>query len=305
MIQGTTPTIYVAFSVEIESLREFKIIFEQEGKENLVKTQAECIIDIENNVAYTKLSQEETLAFSVDEIVRVQAKALTNDGNVIASSIVKEFFCPVLDDTLFEGVSNEITPIDTDVISLDFENSCCGFGLDFGNMIVYQELPADTSLSSTSTNALQNKVITDNFARVDNEFVSVNKRADEIEAIARGASTGKVYGDYKEMIDELTKASQDFLKVPDHIFIQEVNVPDLWVMGVHVVQYDYTFVSNEEFLRNLKDVGYIIIGYFVLGMLETQKVDLTDYAKKDQVPVISANLKENGAYTLTITMGVE
>jgi hypothetical protein len=305
MIQGTTPTIYVAFSVEIESLREFKIIFEQEGKENLIKTQKDCIIDTEKNVAYTKLSQEETLAFSVDEIVRVQAKALTNDGNVIASSIVKEFFCPVLDDTLFEGASNEITPIDTDVISLDFENSCCGFGLDFGNMIVYQELPADTHLSSTSTNALQNKVITDNFARVDNEFVSVNKRADEIEAIARGASTGKVYGDYKEMIDELTKASQDFLKVPDHIFIQEVNVPDLWVMGVHVVQYDYTFVSNEEFLRNLKDVGYIIIGYFVLGMLETQKVDLTDYAKKDQVPVISANLKENGAYTLTIKMGVE
>lgn len=305
MIQGTTPTIYVAFSVEIESLREFKIIFEQEGKENLVKTQAECIIDTENNVAYTKLSQEETLAFSVDEIVRVQAKALTNDGNVIASSIVKEFFCPVLDDTLFEGVSNEITPMDTDVISLDFENSCCGFGLDFGNMIVYQELPADTSLSSTSTNALQNKVVTENFARVDNEFLSASKRADEIEAIARGASKGKVYYDYQEMIEVLDNAPRDFLKMPDHIFLRKVDIPDLWVTYVENYYYPYSFESEEKVINDLKTMGFITVGYFSLCMLETQKVDLTDYAKKDQVPVISANLKENGAYTLTITMGVE
>jgi hypothetical protein len=305
MIQGTTPTIYVAFSVEIESLREFKIIFEQEGKENLVKTQAECIIDTENNVAYTKLSQEETLAFSVDEIVRIQAKALTNDGNVIASSIVKEFFCPVLDDTLFEGASNEITPIDTDVISLDFENCCCGFGLDFGNMIVYQELPADTHLSSTSTNAVQNKVITENFARVDNEFIKTSKRADEIEAIALGAEKAVSYTNYSEMVRILNGLPRDYFAEGQGINIVAIEVPDLWVAYRSVDNIPYTYTTDKAIIDFISGNGLLQIGYFYLAQKETQKVDLTDYAKKDQVPVITATQKENGAYTLTITMGVE
>jgi hypothetical protein len=305
MIRGTTPIIYMAFGVEIESLKEFKIIFEQEGKENLIKANKDCTIDTENNVAYTKLSQEETLAFDERKVVKVQAKCVTLDGNVIASDIVKEGVCPTLDETPFEDVSSEITPINTNTIKFDFSNSNCGFALDFGDMIVYQEIPADKQLSSTSTNALENKVITENFARVDNQFVSVEQRANEIEAIAKGASKGKVYYDYYNMWGDISAMPKDYLSVPDHIFLQVVNVPDLWVMHTTDENHIYDFTSNEQFLNDLLEQGMVWVGHFVLSMLETQKVDLTDYAKKSQVPVISAIKKENGAYSLTITMGVE
>ena len=62
--------------------------------------------------------------------------------------------------------------------------------------------------------------------------------------------------------------------------------------------------SLKCFLTVLQN-GFIQVGHFALAQKETQKVDLTDYAKKEQVPVVKATLKENGAYTLTITQGVE
>lgn len=305
MIRGTTPIIYMAFGVEIESLKEFKIIFEQEGKENLIKANKDCTIDTENNVAYTKLSQEETLAFDERKVVKVQAKCVTLDGNVIASDIVKEGVCPTLDETPFEDVSSEITPINTNTIKFDFSNSNCGFALDFGDMIVYQELPADTQLSSTSTNALENKVITENFARVDNQFIEQQGKIDIVESIALGAEKAISYSNYQEMVNTLNYLPREFFKAGQGINIVTMYVPDLWVVDVSENQDFYKYTNDQEIVDLINLQGVIKIGYFYLGQKETQKVDLVEYAKKSQVPVISATKKENGAYSLTITMGVE
>ena len=304
MIRGTTPTIYMAFGVEIESLKEFKIIFEQEGKENLVKTEKDCTIDTNTNVAYTKLTQKETLDFSERKLVKIQAKALTNDGNVIASGIVKEIFCEILDDSEFEGANNEPTPIDTEIIEFDFSNNSCGFGVDFGNMIVYQELPADKELSSTSTNAVENKVITENFARVDNEFLAMSERADTIEEIAKGAVIGKSFLTYRDMVAELNTDAKDKYNTNQHFIIQTIGVPDLYIYGKADYSIPYVYTTDEAIVSATSN-GFLQIGYYLISQLETQKVDLSEYAKKSQVPVVTATLKENGAYTITITMGVE
>jgi hypothetical protein len=304
MIRGTTPTIYVAFGVEIESLNEFKIIFEQEGKENLVKRQDDCVIDTETNVAYTKLSQKETLAFDERKLVKIQAKALTKDGNVIASDIEKSVFCATLDETEFEGASSEITPIDTNKIALNFTNNNCGFALDFGDMIVYEQIPADKELSSTSTNSVQNKVVTENFARVDNEFLAMNERADTIEEIAKGAVIGKSFLTYQDMVAELNVDAKDKYNTNQHFIIQTIGVPDLYIYGKADYSIPYVYTTDEAIVSATSN-GFLQIGYYLISQLETQKVDLSEYAKKSQVPVVNATLKENGTYTLTITMGVE
>lgn len=304
MIQGTTPTIAFAFPIEIESLKEFDLTIQQEGKADLTKEQKDFEIDTENNVAYTKLSQEETRAFDPRKYVKMQINAVTLDNNVIASQIITDHICPNLKKTDFDLDTTEITPIDITTFELDFTQNSCGFNIGFGDMIVYEERPADKQLSSTSTNAVENRVVTENFARVDNQFIETDKRADEIEAIARGASKGKVYTNYYEMVGVLNQAPKDFLRVPDHIYITDVGVPDLWVAFVENSHLEYRFTGEEDFIGQLK-LHPVQVGYFSLSMLETQKVDLTDYAKKEQVPVVTATLKENGAYTLTITMGVD
>lgn len=127
----------------------------------------------------------------------------------------------------------------------------------------------------------------------------------EAMSIAKGAARSEVYNDYYRMWDGLGSENKDFLKVPDHVLIRDVGVPDLWVMAVSDEWVGYEFYTSKQVVEDLETNGSITIGYFTLGMLETQKVDLSDYAKTEQIPVIETTLKENGAYTLTITQGVE
>lgn len=305
MIQGTTPTLAFAFPIEIESLKEFDLTISQEGKENLTKTQKDFEIDTENNVAYTKLSQEETGAFDTRKYIKMQINAVTIDNNVIASQQITEHICPNLKDTYFELDDTEITPIDISTFALDFSHSTCGFNVGFGDMVVYQERPADKELSSTSTNAVENRVVTENFARVDNEIIETHNRIDGVENIALGAEKAITYENYAQMVASLNTLPQSFFKAGQGINIVTMGVPDIWIAYVRDISVPYTYTTDEAIADTLKTVGTLQIGYFVLAQKETQKVYLDDLAKKSQVPVINATLKENGAYTLTITMGVE
>jgi hypothetical protein len=305
MIQGTTPILAFAFPIEIESLREFDLTIQQEGKADLTKTQKDFEIDTEKNVAYTKLSQQETRAFDSKKYIKMQINAVTLDNNVIASQQITEHICPNIKKTNFEVETSEITPVDITTFNLDFSQNTCGFNVGFGNTIVYKELPADKELSSTSTNSVQNKVVTENFARVDNEFIDTHNRIGEVESIALGAEKAISYHDYHEMVNTLKTLPKDYFKAGQGINIIQMHVPDLWISYVNDNYTDYFYSYDEPFLEDLRRYGYIQVGYFSLSERETQKVDLIDYAKKDQVPVINATLKENGAYTLTITMGVE
>lgn len=167
MVQGTTPTLLFKFSVDLDLIIDWRICFYQQGKENLIKTAKDCIID-ENNVIYVKLSQEETLAFDEKKILKIQVKALTKDNNVIPSQIVKNYVCEILDKAVFDVDTNAPTKIDTSTIDFEFETEPCGFGLDFEDLYIEKvgagggggELPIDDKFSLVSTNALQNKVIT-------------------------------------------------------------------------------------------------------------------------------------------------
>lgn len=162
----------------------------------------------------------------------------------------------------------------------------------------------DEFLSSTSIHALQNKVITENFVRVDNEFIQVKQRADTIEEIAKGAVVAKSYLTYSDMVADLNFEKKSKYNVGQHFIIQTVGVPDLYVYDISNNSVKYTY-TNDNAIVSATENGYLQIGYYQISQLETQKADLTEYAKKDQVPVINTTLKSNGAYTLTITMGVE
>ena len=169
MVQGTTPTLLFKFSVDLDLILEWRICFSQEGKENLIKTSAECLVD-ENKVIYVKLTQEETLAFDDKKILRIQAKALTKDNNVIPSQTVKKYVCEILDKSLFEIENNSPTIIDTSTIDFEFDTEPCGFGLDFEDLYIEKvstgeggNITFDKQLSLASENAVQNKVVAAKF----------------------------------------------------------------------------------------------------------------------------------------------
>lgn len=219
MIQGTTPTLLFKFSVDLALIKEWRICFYQEGKENLIKTNADCIVD-ENKVIYVKLTQEETLNFDVDKYIKIQVKALTQDSNVISSQTITTHTHEILDKMLFTVDNTTPTIIDTSAIEFEFNTAPCGFGLDFEDLYIEQvgtgggsNITVDKELSLTSTNPVQNKVVTKKIEDFHKEFSThktayenaVNALDDAYYELRQEIQNGKVI----KSIEQTTTSAED------------------------------------------------------------------------------------------------
>lgn len=140
--------------------------------------------------------------------------------------------------------------------------------------------------------------------KVIEKNTELEKQLDVVKDIALGASMAISYHDYSQMVATLNVLPKDFFKSGQDINIVTKYVPDIWVAFIEDTHEEYTYVDDETIVQTLSDVGTFKVGYFVLAQRETQKVYVEDLAKKSQVPVIDATLKDNGAYTLTISVGV-
>lgn len=111
---------------------------------------------------------------------------------------------------------------------------------------------------------------------------NASEKADKALSLAKGATKAFVYDTYEDMISDLNVLSTEELNLNYHIMIRTVCVPDLWISGVSDEHVEYTYTSNEDFIADLTEDGVVQVGYFVLSALETQKVELDDYVKKDE-----------------------
>ena len=198
MTQGTTPTLLFKFSFDLALAKEWRIIFYQDEENNFPKTQNDCIVD-ENQVIYIKLTQEETLSFDTNKYLKIQAKALTNDNNVIPSDTITTHIHEILDKALFEIENTPPTIIDTSVIEFTFNKEHCQFGIDFDDLYIEPvgggaDITVDKELSLTSTNPVQNKVVTQainnldravnqHYQDVNNHITQYEEKVDHIEEV--------------------------------------------------------------------------------------------------------------------------
>lgn len=95
MRRGTTPTHTFQLPVDASLLDEVKITYVQKDKEVLTKYKRDCKVN-GSSISVT-LTQEETLRFSQYCVCHVQVRALTNDGEAIASQIMNVKVLPLLD----------------------------------------------------------------------------------------------------------------------------------------------------------------------------------------------------------------
>lgn len=88
MIRGTTPTFTFNLPCAVNMIQNLYITFEdKEGEIVLEKALADCTAS-ESSVSVT-LSQEETLRFKERTQIRLQVRALTTEGDAVASKIHK------------------------------------------------------------------------------------------------------------------------------------------------------------------------------------------------------------------------
>lgn len=115
-----------------------------------------------------------------------------------------------------------------------------------------------------------------------------------------GANKAVSYGNYSTMITALNSLSAADYVVGQNIMIVTLNVPDLWVSDVSTSKSTYTYTSDSAFVEALKANGSVKVGYYTLSALETQKVDLTEYAKASELTNGEITVK-NASYALSST----
>lgn len=93
-----------------------------------------------------------------------------------------------------------------------------------------------------------------------------------------GANKAVSFTNYSAMITSLNALDNTAYSVGQNIMIVTLDVPDLWVSEIVEENVTYNYVSDTDFTTLLKTQGYVQVGYYKLSALETQKVDLTDYA---------------------------
>ena len=154
------------------------------------------------------------------------------------------------------------------------------------------DIKVDTVFDAESSNAVANSAVTRKFDEVGESINGVGNiaegailNANEAVSIAKGANQAVSFFDYDELIDAFNDCNEtpaEKYMVGQNIYIQEVNVPDLWVVANNETYVDY-LGSSDDLLTEILDNNRegVRIGYHCVAMLETQKVDLTEYVKKD------------------------
>jgi hypothetical protein len=143
--------------------------------------------------------------------------------------------------------------------------------------------------------------ITDNTLQTTNKTVPT--AINEVNSIAKGANQAVGYSNYSAMITAINAMDDDEYNVGQNIYIVTVDVPDLWVSSVESTSSTYTYVDDATVISALETNGYIQVGYYKLSMLETQKVDLTNYVENtDYASTSRAGLIKAGSSAATDTV---
>ena len=172
-----------------------------------------------------------------------------------------------------------------------------GKGLSTNDFTNTYKNNVDSNTSARHTHA--NKIVLDGIAtsditnwngkqnETDNSLNTTNKTItgaiNEVYSIARGANQAVSYSNYQAMITAFNALANDVYNVGQNVMIVTLQVPDLWISGIESTSVPYTYTTDEAFTTALSTNGYVQVGYYKLSALETQKVDLTDYATKTYV----------------------
>lgn len=124
----------------------------------------------------------------------------------------------------------------------------------------------------------------------------------ELEMIQKQAALAIGYDSYQQMIADLNNSEKDDLLVGQSIFIKTDEVADVWIFSKNTQFRTYTYISDDRVQEDLLSENGLVVGYYTLAPLETEKVDLTNYVKFDDVPTqVTAGvvkIAENGGIHL-------
>ena len=126
------------------------------------------------------------------------------------------------------------------------------------------------------------------------------EKAETAISISKGANQALSYLTYLDMITNFNAFDKNKFERSQSIMIKQLNVPDMWIYDLSDEYVEYNYTTDEEVINLLMSDSGFHVGYYILGPLETQKVDLndyiknTDYATSSKAGIVRANTASYG-----------
>lgn len=146
-----------------------------------------------------------------------------------------------------------------------------------------------SSKASTSATAAANSAaeVADARDEIDAQIEDINVVAQNALSIAEGATQAITVTNYSELVTLLSSAAADQFNVGQSILIIQRDVPDIWITGKTGNNNSYSYTSDGQLIADISNsAGELAIGYYTVDFLETEKVDLSEYFKRTEVPTI-------------------
>lgn len=154
-----------------------------------------------------------------------------------------------------------------------------------------KKIIAETNRATGAETALDGKITTEK-NRAEGVEGNLSDRIDTVEDIAKGAGSAKSYDNYSAMVSALNDEVTASLTQGQNVMIVTRDVPDLWVSTKYATKESYTYADDATIVNGLLKDGKVRVGFYDLSYLETQKVVLTDYVKKNEQTTALNSLKK-------------
>ena len=266
--RGTAPNVIYSNTVQQAEIRNTEFSTLASFKEWLEDNNpvVEYVLETEQIIPYTsaqaRVYNEIKNAYSYDEMTIITG---SSDGN-------KPFFIVQAYKDLNKELNNKVDKVQGKELSSNDFTDTLKEKLEGLENYDDTEIKADISGKQDIT---------------DNTLTTINKTVptaiNEVNSIAKLANQAKSYSTYQAFINYLNTAEKTEFIPGQSFMIQTKLVPDLWVYSVENTSVQYTYTTDEDFITYTNQATGGQVGYYKLAQLETQKVDLTDYATKTYV----------------------
>lgn len=121
---------------------------------------------------------------------------------------------------------------------------------------------------------------------VINNTISQNKTATDsaiqrIEEVLEGKEQSIAFTNYQAVVNDFNYAATNKYNVGQSIYVQSVNVPDLWVYSIENTHVDFAYVGDEDIIETLETTGTVQFGYYKLAMMETKTASVANAVTLD------------------------
>lgn len=103
-----------------------------------------------------------------------------------------------------------------------------------------------------------------------------------LKSMVQALPSAKSFTNIQAIVTAINSYSNAEMNVGTSIYLQQTDVPDFWVYSKADSSVAYTYTDDSAFISAVETSGYVQVGYYNIAMLETAKVDLTDYYTKTE-----------------------